>query len=248
MSDYNLNLSVESQTFLLTSNIFSICNFHTFSIPRGHFGQIEYFFKVLKTNYEIQYFFNTFNTAWEPWRDVIRDWSAGSVTLIGHCIHCTSTQDLHLWGFLKVIVHHINPQFIVKPKAVSNHSKIMQIPKKEWIQVIGNFVQHIVHICHCCDEKSQVAFAQSFALWQQATIEITRRDHYYCLFVPHIVFFFTHIPFVVNRTFNATPPERLQHHQHNRPFCNILCEEHDLLCKMTKITKTLGSSHTRTEV
>ena len=35
---------------------------------------------------------------------------------------------------------------------------------------------------------------------------------YYCLFAPHIcmVLFFTHIPFVVNHTFNSTPPERLQ--------------------------------------
>ena len=35
---------------------------------------------------------------------------------------------------------------------------------------------------------------------------------YYCLFVPHIcmVLFFTHIPFMVNHTFNATLPERLQ--------------------------------------
>jgi len=35
---------------------------------------------------------------------------------------------------------------------------------------------------------------------------------YYCLFAPHIcmVLFFTHIPFVVNHTINATPPERLQ--------------------------------------
>jgi len=32
------------------------------------------------------------------------------------------------------------------------------------------------------------------------------------LFAPHIcmVLFFTHIPFVVNHTINATPPERLQ--------------------------------------
>jgi len=27
-----------------------------------------------------------------------------------------------------------------------------------------------------------------------------------------MVLFFTHIPFVVNHTINATPPERLQHH------------------------------------
>jgi len=34
----------------------------------------------------------------------------------------------------------------------------------------------------------------------------------YCLFAPHIctVLFFTHIPFVVDNTINATPPERLQ--------------------------------------
>ena len=37
---------------------------------------------------------------------------------------------------------------------------------------------------------------------------------YYCLFAPHIcmMLFFTHIPFVVNHTINATPPERLQQH------------------------------------
>jgi len=43
---------------------------------------------------------------------------------------------------------------------------------------------------------------------------------YDCLFATHIcmVLFFTHIPFVVNHTFNSTPPERLQHneHSHNR--------------------------------
>jgi len=37
---------------------------------------------------------------------------------------------------------------------------------------------------------------------------------YYCLFAPRIcmVLFFTHIPFVVDHTINATPPERLQQH------------------------------------
>ena len=91
---------------------------------------------------------------------------------------------------------------------------------------------------NCCDRKSRAAYAQSFALWQQATIEFTCHDHslgtlvimfnrshvnigrastprtlFYCLFAPHVcmVLFFTHIPFVVNHTINATPPERLQH-------------------------------------
>jgi len=67
----------------------------------------------------------------------------------------------------------------------------------------------------CCDRKSRAAYEQSFALWQQATIEIMRRNlSYYCLLALHIymVLFFTHIPFVVNQTINATPPERLQQH------------------------------------
>jgi len=29
----------------------------------------------------------------------------------------------------------------------------------------------------CCDRKARAACAQSFTLWQQATIEFTRRDH-----------------------------------------------------------------------
>ena len=89
----------------------------------------------------------------------------------------------------------------------------------------------------CCDRKSRAAYAQSFALWQQATIEFTCDDHssrtlllrslvdivsitrdytprslFYCLFAPHIwmVLFFTHIPFVVNHTFNTTPSEGWQ--------------------------------------
>ena len=35
----------------------------------------------------------------------------------------------------------------------------------------------------CCDRKARAACAQSFTLWQQATIEFTCHDHYYCFFV-----------------------------------------------------------------
>ena len=54
--------------------------------------------------------------------------------------------------------------------------------------------------------------ARSFAPWQQATTEITWHDHSVIACSRHIylVLFFAHIPFVVNHTFNATPPERLQ--------------------------------------
>jgi len=33
-----------------------------------HFSQIQYFFKVLKTDFKLQYFFNTYNTMWALWR------------------------------------------------------------------------------------------------------------------------------------------------------------------------------------
>ena len=67
----------------------------------------------------------------------------------------------------------------------------------------------------CCDRTSRAACAQSFAPWQQATIEITQRDHSIiaCSRQTHIFLFFAHIPFVVNHTINATPPERLQQKQ-----------------------------------
>jgi len=40
---------------------------------------------------------------------------------------------------------------------------------------------------------------------------------YYCLFAPHIcmVLFFTHIPFMVNRIFNAMSMERFQYHYYH---------------------------------
>ena len=55
---------------------------------------------------------------------------------------------------------------------------------------------------------------QSFTLWQKATIEITRQDHCViaCSRTCIWVLFFAHIPSVLNRTFKATPTERLQPH------------------------------------
>ena len=98
---------------------------------------------------------------------------------------------------------------------------------------------NIASLCkYCCDQKSRVACAQSFAPWQQATIEIMlaislrvrlslrsiihksigRASTSQSLFLLLaratyiMVLFFTHILFVVNHTINATPPERLQHY------------------------------------
>ena len=46
------------------------------------------------------------------------------------------------------------------------------------------------------------------------------RSLYYCLFAPHIyIVVLAHILFVVNHTFNTTPPERLQHYQ---AYCTLV--------------------------
>jgi len=67
---------------------------------------------------------------------------------------------------------------------------------------------------YCCDRKARAACAQSFALWQQTTTVIMRRNHSIITCSRHfcVVLFFGHISFVVNQTFNATPTERLQQH------------------------------------
>jgi len=62
--------------------------------------------------------------------------------------------------------------------------------------------------------KARAACAQSFALWQQATIDTTRRNHssIVCSRHAYMLLFFARKPFVVNHTHNTTPPERLQQH------------------------------------
>jgi len=79
-----------------------------------------------------------------------------------------------------------------------------------------DFTQYDLHILvtapFCCDRKARTACAQSFALWQQATIEFTQRNHFIIACSRHVymVLFLAHIPFVVNRAFSATPAEWLQ--------------------------------------
>jgi len=129
-----------------------------------------------------------------------------------------------------------NQQYV--GQTVNKFSKIWSVHQGSWSrQDKSDDSDHMALLLYCCDRKSRAAYAQSFTLWQQATIEFTCHDHsphtlvvtfnrsqvntgrdstlrslYYCLFAPHMcmVLFFMHIPFVVNHTINATPPERLQ--------------------------------------
>jgi len=61
-----------------------------------------------------------------------------------------------------------------------------------------------------CDRKSRAACAQSFAPWQQATIEILLAISLLARATCTMVLFFTHILFVVNHTST----------QHHRRGCN----------------------------
>jgi len=75
-------------------------------------------------------------------------------------------QDSGLWWVLQ--------QIISLPYQVTSHwwyccdGIVATVTTQVWILVTAPF---------CCDRKSRAACAQSFAPWQQATIEITRRDH-----------------------------------------------------------------------
>jgi len=77
--------------------------------------------------------------------------------------------------------------------------------------------------------KVRAAYAQSFALWQQAAVEFACHDHSIiaCSCHIYVLLFFAHIPFVVNHTFNATPTERLQQHhsflQRTAPVARSFC-------------------------
>jgi len=77
------------------------------------------------------------------------------------------------------------------------------------------WTRHDLHILvttpFCCDRKSRAACAQSFTPWEQATTEIMPAISLTIAHATHMmVLFFTHIPFLVNHTINATLPERLQ--------------------------------------
>jgi len=62
-----------------------------------------------------------------------------------------------------------------------------------------NFKIKFTQVQWCCDQKYWAASAQSFTLWQQATIEITCHDHSIIACLRHMysmcVLFFAHIRF-----------------------------------------------------
>jgi len=75
----------------------------------------------------------------------------------------------------------------------------------------------INYIVHCCDRKSQATSAQSFTLWQQATIEMTRRDRSVIACSHHrYMGVILHAPPVRGESrIQRISMEKLQHHNHH---------------------------------
>jgi len=148
-------------------------------------------------------------------------------------VWCCSSRTSRSWWITQSTQHHRRGCNNI-PSFSQPTAQIARFLCEGWTP---NDLHILVTAPFCCDRKSRAACAQSFTPWQQATIEFTCRDHsprtlvvtfnrsqvnigrastprslFYCLFASQIctVLFFTHIPFVVNHTINATPPERLQ--------------------------------------
>jgi len=60
---------------------------------------------------------------------------------------------------------------------VSEHLNADQSQLTNCFALVGCFACCNLGDSSCCDRKARAACAQSFTLWQQTIIEITRRDH-----------------------------------------------------------------------
>jgi len=67
-----------------------------------------------------------------------------------------------------------------KPSSLSECTTLPELSRTLLNPLINPLIRcHIFSSeqCRCCDRKDRAACAQSFALWQQATIEFTCHDH-----------------------------------------------------------------------
>jgi len=149
-----------------------------------------------------------------PWQQATieitrRDHSIIACSRHLYMLYCCSLRTSRPWWITRSTQHHL--------RGCNNIPSFLQRTTPIARSLCEGWTPHDLHILVTapfrCDRKSWAACAQSFAPWQQATIEITWRDHSIiaCSRHIHLFLFFAHIPFAVNHTINATPTERLQH-------------------------------------
>ena len=144
-------------------------------------------------------------------------WQQAAIECHDHSIIVCSPH-IHVVLVFAHIPFVLNCAFSTTPtERLQQHPLLFTTNRTDRTFFCEGFTRHDLHTLitapFCCDRKAREAYAQNFALWQQATIEFTCHDHSIIACSRHIylVLFFTHIPFVVNCAFSATPTERLQH-------------------------------------
>jgi len=183
---------------------------------------------------------------------IMRDYMPRSLCyclFVPHIQRCCSSRTSRSWR----IAHSMQPQWIGCNNIPSFSQRTALIACSFCEGCTWHNLHILVTAPYCYDLKARVASAQSITLlWQQATIEITCHDHSSCtlvvtfnrshanmrdympqsllLLLVHATYiwglFFTHIPFVVNHTFNATARERLRKHhcQHGQVTSAVVQE------------------------
>jgi len=88
-------------------------------------------------------------------------------------VWCCSSRTSRSWWITQSTQHH--------RRGCNNIPSFSQRTAPIARSLCEGWTPHDLHILvtapFCCDRKSRAAYAQSFALWQQATIELTCHDH-----------------------------------------------------------------------
>jgi len=155
--------------------------------------------------------------------------SNNRVHLTRSLCYCLFAPHIYMVLFLMHLPFMVNRAFSATPaESLQQHPLLFTTNRTIVHSFCKGFTWHNLHILvtapFCCDWKARVACAQSFTLWQQATIEFTLQNHPIIACSCHIymVLFFAHIPFKVNRLFSAMPTKRL----HSVPICLVRLLKH----------------------
>jgi len=137
-----------------------------------------------------------------------RDWSRRAISIVDRHDHSIDRHD-----------HTINAK---PPERLQQHPLLFTTNHTDRTFFVWrlNSVRppHPGHSTFCCDRKSDVACAQSFALRQQATIEIMRRHlSYYSLLALHIQWCYSSR---TSRSWRIT--QSMQHHRIGSNFWTVL--------------------------
>ena len=111
------------------------------------------------------------------WQQATIDFTCHDHSIIACSRHiyvwCCSSRTSRSWWITQSTQHH--------RRGCNNIPSFLQRTAPITRSLCEGWTPHDLHILvtapFCCDRKSRAAYTQSFALWQQATIEFTCHDH-----------------------------------------------------------------------